>query len=90
MLGPTFVFAFVVATLIGSLFHLIVGGNARRLALFLIAGWVGFVLGHLGGKSLGIAFYAVGELYIVPATIGSLFALIAAWIFTSERRRSSR
>jgi hypothetical protein len=90
MLGPTTVFAFVIATLIGALFHLIVGGNARRLALFLMAGWAGFLLGHMGGKSLGIERFTVGELNIIPAVMGSLFMLAAALIFTSERRRSSR
>lgn len=90
MLGPTTVFAFVVATLIGALFHLIVGGNARRLALFLMAGWAGFLLGHMGGKSLGFEGFAVGELHFIPAVIGSLFMLVATLIFTSERRRSSR
>ena len=90
MLGPTFVFAFVVATLMGATFHLIVGGNARRLALFLLAGWIGFALGHLGGKSLGISVFPIGELQIVPAVVGAIFTLVAAFIFTAERRRSSR
>ena len=74
----------------GALFHLIVGGNARRLALFLLAGWIGFALGHMAGKSLGISLFPIGELQIVPAVTGALFALITAFIFTSERRRSSR
>jgi uncharacterized membrane protein YeaQ/YmgE (transglycosylase-associated protein family) len=90
MLGPTVIFAFVIATLMGALFHLFVGGNARRLALFLLAGWIGFALGHLGGKSLGITVFPIGELLIIPAVIGALFTLITAFIFTSERRRSSR
>ena len=90
MLGPTFIFAFVIATLMGATFHLIVGGNARRLALYLLAGWIGFALGHMGGKSLGISVFPIGELQIVPAVVGALFTLIAAFIFTAERRRSSR
>jgi hypothetical protein len=90
MLGPTFVFAFVVATLMGASFHLLIGGNARRLALFLLAGWIGFALGHLGGKSLGITLFPIGELLVIPAVIGALFTLVMAFIFTSERRRSSR
>ncbi|MDQ7035170.1 MAG: hypothetical protein Q9P01_10145 [Anaerolineae bacterium] len=65
ILGPTFVFAFVIATMMGALFHLIVGGNARRLALFLLAGWIGFALGHIGGGTLGISFLPIGQLRIV-------------------------
>lgn len=90
ILGPTFVFAFVIATMMGALFHFIVGGNARRLALFLLAGWIGFALGHIGGGTLGISFFPIGELRIVPAVLGAFFTLIAARIFTSERRQSSR
>ena len=90
MTGPTFVFAFVVATLMGALFHFIVGGKARRLALFLLAGWIGFALGHVAGQTLNIAVYPVGGLHPVSAGIGALFTLIAALIFTSNRRRTSR
>lgn len=92
MPSPVFVFAFVVATLIGSVFHFIFGGDARRMALFLLAGWIGFALGQAAGNSFDIIIYSIGELRIVPAIIGALFALISVLIFTSERRptRSSR
>lgn len=92
MPSPVFVFAFVVATLIGSVFHFIFGGDARRMALFLLAGWIGFALGQAAGNSFDINIYAIGELRIVPAIIGALFTLISVLIFTSERRptRSSR
>ena len=85
MLGPLFVFAFTVATLIGASFHLIFGGDARRLALFLLAAWIGFALGHTAGQSFGIALFSIGELSIIPAVIGAVFSLIMVLIFTSER-----
>jgi uncharacterized membrane protein YjjP (DUF1212 family) len=88
MPSPIFVFAFVLATLIGAVFHFIFGGNARRLALFLFAGWIGFALGHSIGRSFEIDTFAIGELRIVPAIIGALFILIAVLIFTSERRQA--
>jgi hypothetical protein len=90
MPGPTSVFAFVVATLMGSLFHVIFGGNARRLAAFLLASWLGFVVGQLAGKSLNIEIYPVGDLHLVPAGMGALFTLFAVLIFTSDRNRPSR
>lgn len=90
MPGPLFVFAFVVATLIGAGFHLVWGGNARRLALFLLAGWAGFAIGHFAGQSFAIQLFIIGDLYIATAVIGALFMLIAALIFTSERRQTRR
>jgi hypothetical protein len=92
MLGPLFVFSFTVATLIGAGFHLVFGGDARRLALFLLAAWIGFWLGHTAGQSFGFELFAIGELRIVPALIGALFTLVMVLIFTSERGqgRSSR
>lgn len=92
MLGPLFVFAFTVATLLGASCHLIFGGDARRLALFLLGAWIGFALGHMAGQSFGISLFSIGDLRIVPAVIGSLFSLMMVLIFTTERGqgRSSR
>ena len=87
MLGSVFVFAFVIATLMGAVFHLVFGGDARRLALFLLAGWIGFGLGQAAGQSFAIEFYAIGDLRIIPAVIGALFNLIAVLIFTGSRRQ---
>ncbi len=86
MPGPVFVFAFVVATLMGSIFHFIFGGDARRLALFLLAAWIGFALGHAAGQSFEISIFAIGELRFVSALIGALFTLFSVLIFTSNRR----
>lgn len=82
---PIITFAFILATLLGALFHLIVGGDARRLAIFLFAGWAGFLLGHVLGISLGIDWLMIGELRMFSATIGALFTLFVAYIFTSTR-----
>jgi uncharacterized membrane protein YeaQ/YmgE (transglycosylase-associated protein family) len=76
---------FILATLAGALFHLIVGGDARRLALFLLAAWVGFGLGHVLGGFLGIDVMNVGSLRVVAATAGALVALVAAHVLTLKR-----
>ena len=92
MPGPTLTFAFIVATLYGALFHLIVGGDARRLALFLRAGWLGFAVGHMLGVTLQIDILNIGALRVFSATIGALIALIVAAALTARqpRRRLSR
>lgn len=82
MPGPTIVFGFVVATFYGTVFHLISGGDARRLALFLVASWVGFALGHIAGDLFGINILDIGALHMLNATIGALLALVLVRILT--------
>jgi uncharacterized membrane protein YdjX (TVP38/TMEM64 family) len=61
------------------------GGGARRLALYLLAGWLGFALGHYVGEFLAIRVLMVGALNLLGATLGSAVALFAArWLATSE------
>lgn len=92
MPNPILIFAFIVATVIGAGFHLIVGGDARRLALFLLAGWFGFALGHSASVRLNLDIFTIGDLHIVTAALGAGLTLIATHLFTSgrPRRRSSR
>lgn len=87
MPGPTLTFAFILATLIGALFHLIVGGDARRLALFLLSGWLGFAVGHVVGVALEINLFNIGTLRALPAGVGSLIALVVALLLTAQRPR---
>lgn len=87
MPAPTLTFAFILATLLGALFHLLMGGDARRLALFLLAGWIGFGLGHVIGAALGINLFNVGTLRLVSAVLGAIIALVAAALLTSSRKR---
>jgi hypothetical protein len=61
------------------------GGDARRLALFLLAGWIGFGLGHLLGVILAIDILNIGTLRVVTASFGALVALVVAHFLTSKR-----
>ncbi len=83
--GPAPVLGFIIATLCGAVFHLIVGGDARRLALFLLAAWVGFGLGHVLGVFLGIDVLTIGALRVVTAVLGACVALFAAYVLTAKR-----
>lgn len=87
MPGTTLTFAFILATLLGALFHLIFGGDARRLALFLLAGWLGFGIGHLVGVALEINLFNIGTLRVLPAAVGSLITLAFALLLTAQRPR---
>ena len=92
MPSPITMLGFILATLCGALFHLFMGGDARRLALFLLAGWVGFGLGHLLGTILDINILNIGTLRIVSAMIGALIALLVAHFLTAKRtsKRTAR
>lgn len=88
MPSPSVVFGFILATLYGAIFHLIVGGDARRLALFLLAGWLGFALGHIFGLIFAVNVMNIGPLHTFSATLGAWLALFAARILTGNQRRS--
>lgn len=87
MPSPTFTFGFIVATLIGAAFHLIVGGDVRRLALYLVSAWVGFAVGHLTGAVFSIDTFNIGPLRAFPSVLGALIALIVAFSLTTGSRR---
>jgi len=87
---PALFLGFVISTLTGALFHLIVGGKAGKVLLFLILGWVGFWAGHFLAELAGIAVGSIGPLHIAAALAGSLLFLgIGYWLSMVEPNRSS-
>jgi uncharacterized membrane protein YjjP (DUF1212 family) len=84
LISPALALGFILATLYGAAFHFLVGGDARRLAFFLIAGWVGFLLGQYVGTAFGITLLSIGALHVFAGTLGSLLALIAARILSGR------
>lgn len=90
--SPSIIFSFIVATLYGAAFHLFAGGDARRLALFLLAAWLGFGLGHAVGGVIDIGWAKIGPLHMLPATVGAWIALAVAHVLTHQapRRKSAR
>lgn len=73
---PSLLFALLIASLYGVLYHLIRGGGFGRLLLFLILGWAGFALGHLLGAWRGWVLIPMGELNLGLSTLGSLLLLV--------------
>lgn len=80
MPSPAIVFSFLLATLYGSLFHFVVGGDARRLALLLLSSWLGFTLGQALGGVVGLG--KIGTVYISSASLGAGLALLLMWWLT--------
>lgn len=85
MPSPSVVFGFILATLYGATFHLIFGGSTRQLAVYLLAGWLGFALGHIFGAISGVRLFSIGPLNTFAATVGAWLALFATR-FLSKRR----
>ena len=84
MPNPIFIFAFVIATMFGLAFHVVMGGNARRMVLFIVTSWLGFLLGQYIGGYLGITLFKIGVIHLLPASICAIGLLIFAHILTAE------
>jgi O-antigen ligase len=78
---PAIIFGFLVATLYGVIFHLLRGGRAGRLVLYVILSWAGFIVGQFIAGRLGWNFASLGPLHLGIATLGSLvFLSIGYWL----------
>ena len=78
---PTLVFALLIASLYGALYHLIRGGGPGRLFLYLLFSWVGFALGHLVGIWQAWLLLPMGQLNLGMSTLGSLLLLVGGdWV----------
>ncbi|MBX3086310.1 MAG: hypothetical protein KF716_32035 [Anaerolineae bacterium] len=80
---PAVILGFILATLYGAVFHLIRGGELRRLALFLLASWLGFGLGQFFGTIGGFKLLSIGQINTFSATLGAWLALLAAHFLTN-------
>ncbi len=89
MPSPAVTIAFILATIYGVVFHLIVGGDVRRLALYLLAGWLGFALGQISGVMLEVDMLRIGSLRTLSATAGAWTALLVARMFLIRPLRRS-
>ena len=55
--ASSIILAFLLATAYGTLFHLLIGGPARRLFLYVVVSWLGFAAGHFIGEMLQIDWF---------------------------------
>lgn len=79
------VLAFLLATAYGAGFHLIMGGPARRILLFVIAAWLGFAAGHFLGDFLRIDILELGAINLFSASVGAWLALLIAWLLARDQ-----
>ncbi len=84
MPNPVFVFAFVIATMYGLGFHVVMGGEARRLVLFVVTSWAGFLLGQYIGGYAQIELFRIGVIHLLPASVVALALLTFAHAVTAR------
>lgn len=84
MPNPILIFAFVIATMYGLGFHVVMGGDARRMVLFVVTSWLGFLLGQYAGAYLDISLLRIGVIHLLPASTSAMALLVFAHVLTSE------
>lgn len=73
------ILGFLLATAYGAGFHLLLGGPARRIILYLVAAWIGFALGHVVGDLINLNWLRLGALQLFSASVGAWVALLISW-----------
>ena len=73
---PALVYSFLLASLLGSVFHFWKGGGGRKLLLSLILSWFGFYLGHLLGSSWDFEILMIGPVFGGFGVFGSILLLL--------------
>jgi hypothetical protein len=78
------VLGFLLSTVYGAVFHLLIGGPPRKLLLYVLASWIGFTIGHFVGDLLGFETLKLGAIHLLAASIGSWLALILSWFLSTR------
>jgi hypothetical protein len=78
------ILGFLIATAYGAGFHFILGGPAKRIILYVLAGWLGFAIGHLAGDFFNIEIFKLGTIHLLSASLGAWIALITGWWLGSK------
>jgi hypothetical protein len=78
------VLGFLLATAYGAAFHLLLGGPPRRIVLYVLAAWVGFVLGHFVGDFLGFELLKLGVVHLFSASLGAWIAIFSSYILVGR------
>jgi uncharacterized membrane protein YeaQ/YmgE (transglycosylase-associated protein family) len=76
-----YLISLVFATVLGLLFHVIVGGRGWRILFFILCSILGFFLGNLIGGALNWKWLNVGPVHVIPATLGAIgILLLGCWL----------
>ncbi|MFZ4827842.1 MAG: hypothetical protein ACOYLB_10850 [Phototrophicaceae bacterium] len=84
--NPQFIFALLLATLVGATYHLIVGGNLRRLVISISGGWFGFAIGQLISFTTQNNAFMVGQISLLYALAGSILSIVLIHFISLESK----
>ncbi|NDJ33187.1 MAG: hypothetical protein GYB64_00835 [Chloroflexi bacterium] len=82
--SPTFVFSMLLATFIGALGHLILGGDGRKLLVYILASWLGIAVGEGIGDLLALNGFAIGTINTLGGVLGAIAAVAAAAVLAAD------
>jgi len=86
---PALIFGLILSTLYGAVFHLIKGGGAGKLLLYLSVSWAGFWLGQFVASRFGLTLFSIGPLHLGIATLASFaFLFLGHWLSLSDQNNS--
>jgi hypothetical protein len=75
------VLGLLLATSFACAFHVLLGGSIRRLFVYILAAWLGFIAGHFAGSILEIDLLQLGRLQLLAASMGAWLALLLSrWL----------
>ncbi len=78
---PAIFLGIIVATLAGAAYHLVRGGDAKRMLFFMALAWIGFFAGNALAETRGWLLWRLGELDIGFSLIGSVGVMaLADWL----------
>jgi hypothetical protein len=80
---PALLFALLLASIYGLVFHGVFGRRLWQLPLFLLTSLAGFLAGQVIGTLVGLELMRVGNVPLASATTGAMLGLAVCWFFTS-------
>jgi hypothetical protein len=79
--SPVFLLGSVLATILASLFDLVVGKHWSDLVLYWFIGIMGFFVGQAMSMALGFDFMRMGDIHLLGSVVCcGLFMALARWL----------
>ncbi len=79
------ILGFLLATAYGAAFHVVLGGPLRRILTYLLAAWLGFIVGHIAGEWFNFHLLQLGTVNLLSASVGAWVALLLSWWLAGQQ-----